>query len=463
MIASEKYLVIGADEASRTFVPVTNTDEFDEANLRQILDKYLDPIPQFEVFRLSTMNDEIPFVLLVIGKQRKRRILAKETVDLTTDLKPRVLIREGDLWTKGDSTGKRLAGPEDWDDVYEEFVERESELRTRSRTDHLMQKVIAQERLRVTSGPITTLPAYLSDEEFKIVAEEICVENDGNRLRILLERLRDDLIEGWHSFGAYDDKPIQSNLQLIPSMRAAARKYRDDRFRPAMQRLTFLGLIMVKNCGPLSFFEQVMDLVCETYGTSDQLRGLRVSTTRGVRSKHLEEHVSHTAVALESLLSTYCLGAYIARRRRFDYFRPLLNQLVYLAGRDVYLETKKQPLAMWPLHSGWGEPEQLQRRAGRIDLCALKIKTDPVFSTLFGSETSVQEALIQFEFLVEWNSFLAIDQMNTPDTVVYMQRAYPLIDFRFRPSLIAFDLECLTSLIVEIFNNIESGLGGLVS
>lgn len=39
----EKYLVIGADEAQRAFVPVSNSADFNDANLRNIFKKYLTP------------------------------------------------------------------------------------------------------------------------------------------------------------------------------------------------------------------------------------------------------------------------------------------------------------------------------------------------------------------------------------------------------------------------------------
>src|ERR1700723_1810117 len=44
-IEHEKYLVIGADDKTKTFCPVSNTNEFDEARIYQILDKYLSPVP----------------------------------------------------------------------------------------------------------------------------------------------------------------------------------------------------------------------------------------------------------------------------------------------------------------------------------------------------------------------------------------------------------------------------------
>src|ERR1700723_223159 len=120
-IQSEKFLVVGADEKTRTFKAVENLGDFDDANVRQVLDKYLTPVPDFEILRLTT-SDGCPFVLIVIPKQKQRRILAKVTVDDPTETKPRTLLREGDLWTKGGSTGKRLAKPEDWGEMYEERV-----------------------------------------------------------------------------------------------------------------------------------------------------------------------------------------------------------------------------------------------------------------------------------------------------------------------------------------------------
>src|SRR5580704_17833011 len=53
-IEDEKFLVIGADAANKQFHAVQNLSEFDEAPVRQILDKYLSPIPEFELFQLAS-------------------------------------------------------------------------------------------------------------------------------------------------------------------------------------------------------------------------------------------------------------------------------------------------------------------------------------------------------------------------------------------------------------------------
>jgi hypothetical protein len=112
-IQTEKFLVIGADAATKTFQPVQNLTEFDEAAVRQLLERYLNPVPDFELLQL-TSSDGCPYVLFVVPKQKRRRILAKVTVEDSTGSKNKLLLRDGDLWTKGASTGKRLAKPEDW-------------------------------------------------------------------------------------------------------------------------------------------------------------------------------------------------------------------------------------------------------------------------------------------------------------------------------------------------------------
>jgi hypothetical protein len=238
-IDSAKFLVVD-------FVSVANLKDFDEARIRQQLERYLSPIPKFEVFELKS-SDGVPLILFVIGRQPTRRILARVTIDDPSDPKPQILLREGDLWTKGDSTGKRLARPEDWDAIYEERVEREAESRTRTRTDHVVQQAMAQERIRTMTGGSFTLPVLLSDQEFKLVAEEVCIGKDTARLGAILERLRDDLIEGWHQEKAYDGSLFQADPRIIPEFRTRCLAYRDNVFRPAMGLATACTLCRAEN------------------------------------------------------------------------------------------------------------------------------------------------------------------------------------------------------------------------
>ena len=72
-IASEKFLVIGADESTRQFVPVTNLQDFDEAKVRQQLERFrhLSPDSNYSVLEHPKMSR---LSCLVVGKQPTRRI-----------------------------------------------------------------------------------------------------------------------------------------------------------------------------------------------------------------------------------------------------------------------------------------------------------------------------------------------------------------------------------------------------
>ena len=270
-IETEKFLVIGADDATHSFFPVQNINEFDDATVRQLLEKYLNPVPDFEVFQLAS-TDGHPFVVFMIPKQKQRRILAKVTVEDVSDPKPKLLIREGDLWTKGASTGKRMAKPEDWDEIYEEVIEREAEQRARERTAHSLDLALAREKIRVSAGSVA-LPSYFTDDEFQALMEDLCANQNQAKFNLLLERLRDELIEAWEKVGAYDHG--------APTLPDKVKDHIKNIFRPNMHWLTLAGLYAVKNSGPPRFLEAVIALLRELFESSERVTILRAFDPQG--------------------------------------------------------------------------------------------------------------------------------------------------------------------------------------
>jgi hypothetical protein len=388
-IETEKFLVIGAEDTSRSFHPVQNQAEFDEAAVKQLLEKYLSPVPEFEVFQMTSVEGH-PFVLFVIPRQRNRRILAKVTVEDVSDVKPRVLLREGDLWTKGGSTGKRLAKPEDWDEIYEEVIESEAEQRTRQRTAHSLDLVVAREKAR--SGAATSfLPSYFTDDEFQALMEEFCSTQNDPKFKLLLERLRDDVVEAWHDIDAYEGATAPAQKEKIEG-------HIKNVFRPGMHWLTLAGMYVVKNSGPTSFLDAVADLLKEVFDSSHRLRMLRAFVPYGLTVDCFEQHVSHTVPALESLLAMHLIGAYVAKRRRFQYLRSLLRVDVYRMVPSPGVAQQKAVMAFWPLGIGQGEPDELRFRAGKIDFCLRKVNSEARYRKLFGSVPAAMEALCQYDF-----------------------------------------------------------------
>jgi hypothetical protein len=453
-IETEKFLVIGADATTKTFQPVQNLTEFDEATVRQLLDRYLNPVPDFELFQL-TSSDGCPYVLFVVPKQKRRRILAKVTVEDSTDSKPKVLLREGDLWTKGASTGKRLAKPDDWDEIYEEVIETETERRTRQRTAHALELATAREKVRPSYAQ-SSLPSFFTDEEFQALMEDLCSAQDRARFNVLLERLRDDLVEGWHEIGAYQESPslLANPTASILELKERVRENIKNVFRPAMHWLTLAGIYVVKNSGPIPFLDAVADLLKEVFDTSHQLVMARSLTPYETTSRSSDEHVSHTVPALESLVSLHLIGAYLTKRSRFQYMRSLFRPVVYRAGQRLGEQEKKTLMVFWPLRGGCGEPDELQYRAGRINHCTKRIESDLTYLHLFGSVTAATGALCQYELCIELNSHFATPSDDTQESSAYVAKMYPEMYFAFWPSLIAFPLEHIYGLALTLFTEI---------
>ncbi len=463
-IETEKFLIIGADEPTRSFVPVKNIEEFDDATICQLLAKYLNPVPDFELFRLETSDGSL-CVVFVFPRQRTRRILAKVTVpDDSGDLKPKLLLREGDLWTKGASTGKRLATPDDWDEIYEEIVEAEAEERAKTRTAHFLEQALAHERLRASLG-VSPLPAYVTDEEFRALLEQLCTTQDTRRFRLLLEGLRDDLVEGWHIIGGYDEASVglTASVDSFQSLKEQIADHKKNVFLPAIKRLTSAGLLVVKNDGPKSFLESVTDLLKETFESCHRLKMLRhLADVERVSANYFRnsgqkprEHLGHTVPALESLIALHLIGAYVCKRRQFQYLSALFRADVHRSGQNFLERPKKQPMAFGPLSSEWGEPEGLRHRGGRINLCASRVEAESAYLKLFGSRTVAIETLCQYEFCLEFNSYLSVKNDVTADSTAYVEKQYPDLNFNFRACLIAFPFEPFMNLALGVYKEIR--------
>jgi hypothetical protein len=453
-IEDEKFLVIGADAANKQFHAVQNLSEFDEAPVRQILDKYLSPIPEFELFQLAS-SDAVPFVLFVIPKQKTRRILARSTVE-SADAKPKLLLRVGDLWTKGASTGKRLANPEDWDEIYEEVVEAETERRTRQRTAHNLEMATAREKIRYGTS---SLPNVFTDKEFLALMEDLCGGQNLARFNLLLERLRDDLVEGWQEIISYEDRQdlLADPTATFTGGVEKAREHIKNVFRPAMHWLTLAGICIVKNNGPVSFLDAVGDLLKEVFDVSHRLAGVPFVTRSGRLSATTEEHYSHTVPALESLCTLHIIGAYLTKRGRFQYLRSLFRIDVFTSPSSAYNRSERTLLVFWPLWRNQGEPKELAVRGGNISYCAKKIETDSTYRQLFGSEKAAILALCQYELCLELNSFVATPNDDTRESHDYVSKMYPDISFVFYPGLIAFPLEYIADLAFTLFKEIRTG------
>ena len=94
----------------------------------------------------------------------------------------------------------------------------------------------------------------------------------------------------------------------------------------------------------------------------------RTIVMRAQQSKSLREHISHTVPALETLISLHLIGAYIAKRGRYEYLRTLLTPDVNNTDWRQGWMSQKTPMAFWPIGTGDGELEELAKWGGRLSL-----------------------------------------------------------------------------------------------
>lgn len=91
-IDGEKYIVVGADESTRAIVGCSHAD-FDEAGIRQVLETYLDPVPRFEVLRLTSTTG-VHYVVIRIPYQASRPFIVKASIRDNN----RTYLDEGQIW-----------------------------------------------------------------------------------------------------------------------------------------------------------------------------------------------------------------------------------------------------------------------------------------------------------------------------------------------------------------------------
>lgn len=104
----EKFIVVGADEKTKQIMGCSHSD-YDDAAIRQLLEIYLDPVPDFELLRLHSSNN-IEFVVIRFPPQPNKPFVAKASI---RDNQKKTYLREGEIWLKPggavtSSSGKRL-------------------------------------------------------------------------------------------------------------------------------------------------------------------------------------------------------------------------------------------------------------------------------------------------------------------------------------------------------------------
>jgi hypothetical protein len=389
---NEKFIAIGVDEQTRT-ITGCNPADYDEAGIRQLLEQYLDPVPEYEVLSLQS-NAGVDFVVVRFPFQPNRPIVAKAQIK---DERNRILLAAGQIWLKPGGantagTGKRLVNSrQELIDLIniEPRLKREVE----SRLEQLLPEIRLEERTRLQASEATIVPVLTAnDEEFESYIEQLLAGERFNHLRVVLEKLRDNVVLCWQS--GFDEHGRITAQQI--------KEIKEKEFLPAVQRLSLLGLLLIKFAAPLQWFEAVVELFIEIFESAHTLRNVQVPRASAEATSALSEHDSYTVPALEALLGIYLLSSYaLVIRERTYYLRSLFPCIVKaVSGPDEY--EPQSFLLFWPLTYGWGTPN-----VRRDILVVERYARGDRIESLMGNADRIKQAVLQVDCLVDWHDVLA--------------------------------------------------------
>ena len=154
---------------------------------------------------------------------------------------------------------------------------------------------------------------------------DICASKKQGDFGTLIESMRDQLIERWNEIDAYDDTLTQESDPR--EVAAQIQEHKVSVFVPAMRRLTILGLAAIKAGESVDYLRRVVTLLQEVYESCDRLRLLRIFSNKPAQSDDETWYISNTMPAFEALVSLQLMGAYLAKRDRFEYLSALLTPL----------------------------------------------------------------------------------------------------------------------------------------
>jgi len=438
----EKLIVIGADQKTRTIIGC-NPADYDDASIRQLIEQYLDPVPEFEVLCLrSSANAD--FVVLRFPFQPQRPIVAKRQIrgeghQIYLDV-GQVWIKSGGSETGG--TGKRLVNSR------QELVEliditARVNHEVQARIQLLIPQIRLEERTRLGGNEATLLPVLTAtDEEFESYVEQLLVGGKVNQLHIALEKLRDRTVFCWQP---HFDASGRITIQQISEVK-------ENEFLPAMRRLVLLGLLLVKFSASLEWFDAVIDLFVEVFDSSRALRRAQSPPAQPEPAQTLADHHSYTVPALEALMSVYLIASYaLVIRERTRYLKALFPRNVKAIGGPDDNESNSF-LLFWPLTYRWGTPN-----VRRDILVVERYAHGDRIESLMGNSARIKEAVLQLDCLVDWHSILARGpSQGETETQRFFESKYSGIDDSYTRHFTYENLRYVTPMAKRLWDGLLS-------
>jgi hypothetical protein len=429
----ERSYVIGADQKEKKFFPIEKPQEFDSANVRQILEKYLEPLPSFETQVMET-DDAIKFAAVVLAAEQPRPIVVRaQAGDDRTQF-----LQIGEIWVKK-NTGLTRANREDLEKIYETRIEAEAERRAARRFADTRNGLEASFRLQFS--PERRIPSsdlvFGPDAEYKAYIELLFANQDWLRFRMLVTTIRDLLIEAWHSIGADDSETPSMTMAL----EAKVAIHFHSAFQPALRRLVYAGLLLIKFEVSTDWFGHAADLLIEVLTVCNI-----PNAPAGLGAKVSDGSILKGTVALDVLLSARLLAAYATRMEQYQYLSTLLRKWVIPVSSSI--TQKREPLLFWPLRMSVPGHDRVAFLWNDV--------VQPYWLDFFGSKSSYLDAACRLEFILHMNSYLATEN---PEGSRWTSQYRPNVDFGYwyTSDLWRYRLDPVVPLTEQIYENLAEG------
>jgi hypothetical protein len=439
-LAGERFLIIGADPRQRKFFSVENITEFDEASVSSVLSKYLEPLPNFQIFNNLSSNDGHAFIILVLAAIQPRPIVIK-TEGHRADGKTRLQV--GEVWIK-DHTSLRPANRSDMDRMYRQRIEEEAEDRARKRFRYMHELSIES-----TNGqrPPHRLPSreMLVEPEgaFRRYVEELISEDDSSRLRMLLEVLREVTVDEWDTLEMRNSKTSATLTEQVEQIDDFFRSW----FLPSLQSLTSLGLLAIKYDCPVEWLASVADILMESFDAVRRLQPLK--------SQHVitgGDSLDWWRPGFEIFLAFRCIAIYSTHRWKLHYLKTLVPRFAVRMEIDDRSEFST-PMLLWPLPGdlfNWGVLND-----GRATFYwNERIATS--WGKYFGNQEKFTNASCQLEFIIELNSFLGTNHLHDASLQKWLEENLRGRSFTYNPDLFAYSLASTVPIAERCYDLIAS-------
>lgn len=437
-LREERILVIGADQKNKVFLPVNNVAEFDAATVSAFLERYLSPKPIFEVFNSLQTEDGVPFVLLVFGPQQARPVVGNAGIQ---DGKGNVLFRKGDIWVK-EGTGLRVATPEDIAAMVAERIESEADARARKQFSQLRYEIIAAQPL--ITGSTRRIPTadlvYGRDEDFRLYVEDLLANEDSSRFSMLIEVLRDLLVEGWNRVDGY------SPGTMTTAQHSQLNEHKHAQFLPAFRSLTEVGLLVIKHRVEGQWFEKVAQLIEECFVDAVRLTRLAPFDNVPQPIADFDKYVGRGMVKIEAMFAARILAAYAIKRKLYVFASVLLKKIVPIFGAFKEL---KESLLLWPSMVGISMPQ------GVISFLWEK-RISSSYGRFFGNWEDFLRTACQLEFILEMNSYLGAGEAG-PKPKEWVNKYRPDVIFNYVPDLLQYELSLCRPIAEEMYAAAKMG------